>query len=129
MEQNYDFSRIGKQMPYTVPDGFFEKLEDSVMEKWKEDAISAGESDKAGNAKKAKVIRMALRAAIAIAACIALFLVVKKVLPQGQDTALDDFDSVELAFSDLSTDDQDYYLDVYEEDDLFINETDNTEEL
>ena len=71
MEQNYDFSRIGKQMPYTVPDGFFEKLEDSVMEKWKEDAISAGESDKAGNAKKAKVIRMALRAAIAIAACIA----------------------------------------------------------
>ena len=129
MQQNYDFSRIGKQMPYTVPDGFFEKLEDSVMEKWKEDAISAGESDKAGNAKKAKVIRMALRAAIAIAACIALFLVVKKVLPQGQDTTLDDFDSVELAFNNLSTEDQDYLLEVYQEELILDNDLNNLNDL
>ena len=132
MEQNYDFSRIGKQMPYTVPDGFFEKLEDSVMEKWKEDAISAGESDKAGKAKKANVIRMALRAAIAIAACIALFLVVKKVLPHGQDTALDDFDSVELAFNNLSTEDQDYLLEVYQEElflDNDLNDLNNEESI
>ena len=132
MEQNYDFSRIGKQMPYTVPDGFFEKLEDSVMEKWKEDAISAGESDKAGKAKKANVIRMALRAAIAIAACIALFLVVKKVLPQGQDTTLDDFDSVELAFNNLSTEDQDYLLEVYQEElflDNDLNDLNNEESI
>ena len=129
MEQNYDFSRIGKQMPYTVPDGFFEKLEDSVMEKWKEDAISAEEPDKAGNAKKAKVIRMALRAAIAIAACIALFLVVKKVLPQGQDTTLDDFDSVELAFNNLSTEDQDYLLEVYQEELILDNDLNNLNDL
>ena len=37
MEQNYDFNKIGKQMPYTVPDGFFSKLEDSVMEVWSEE--------------------------------------------------------------------------------------------
>ena len=129
MEQNYDFSRIGKQMPYTVPDGFFEKLEDSVMEKWIEDAVSAGESDKAGSTKKAKVIRMTLRAAIAIAACIALFLVVKKVLPQGQDTTLDDFDSVELAFNNLSTEDQDYLLEVYQEELILDNELNNLNDL
>ena len=129
MEKKYDFSRIGKQMPYTVPDGFFENLEDSVMEKWKEDAISAGESDKAGKAKKANVIRMALRAAIAIAACIALFLVVKKVLPQGQDTTLDDFDSVELAFNNLSTEDQDYLLEVYQEELILDNDLNNLNDL
>lgn len=129
MEQNYDFSRIGKQMPYTVPDGFFEKLEDSVMEKWIEDAVSAGESDKAGSTKKAKVIRMALRAAIAIAVCFALFLVVKKVLPQGQDTTLDDFDSVELAFNNLSTEDQDYLLEVYQEELILDNDLNNLNDL
>ena len=94
MEQNYDFSRIGKQMPYTVPDGFFDKLEENVMNEVKAQTAKT---------KKATVIRMAIRAAIAVAACIALFLVVKKVLPQGQYAAIDEFENVELAFNNLST--------------------------
>ena len=106
MEQNYDFSKIGKQMPYTVPDGFFDKLEENVMNEVKAQT---------GKTKKVTVIRMAVRAAIAIAACIALFLVVKKVLPQDNDTPTDDFENVELAFNNLSTDDQDYLLEVYQE--------------
>ena len=109
MEQNYDLSKIGKQMPYTVPDGFFDKLEENVMNEVKAQPAK----------KKATVIRMAFRAAIAVAACIALFLVVKKVLPQGQDAAIDDFENVELAFNNLSTDDQDYLLEVYQEE-LFL---------
>ena len=111
MEQNYDFSKIGKQMPYTVPDGFFDKLEENVMNEVK--------AQPAKKKKKATVIRMAFRAAIAVAACIALFLVVKKVLPQDQDTNIDDFENVELAFNNLSTDDQDYLLEVYQEE-LFL---------
>ena len=110
MEQNYDFSRIGKQMPYTVPDGFFDKLEENVMNEVKAQTAKT---------KKATVIRMAIRAAIAVAACIALFLVVKKVLPQGNDTTTDDFENVELAFNNLSTEDQDYLLEVYQEE-LFL---------
>ena len=109
MEQNYDFSKIGKQMPYTVPDGFFDKLEENVMNEVKAQPAK----------KKATVIRMAFRAAIAVAACIALFLVVKKVLPQDQATNIDDFENVELAFNNLSTDDQDYLLEVYQEE-LFL---------
>ena len=109
MEQNYDFSKIGKQMPYTVPDGFFDKLEENVMNEVKAQPAK----------KKATVIRMAFRAAIAVAACIALFLVVKKVLPQDQNTNIDDFENVELAFNNLSTDDQDYLLEVYQEE-LFL---------
>ena len=109
MEQNYDFSKIGKQMPYTVPDGFFDKLEENVMNEVKAQPVR----------KKAVTIRMAIRTAIAVAACIALFFVVKKVLPQGQNAATDDFEKVELAFNNLSTEDQDYLLEVYQEE-LFL---------
>ena len=120
MEQNYDFSKIGKQMPYTVPDGFFDRLEEKVM-----DEVKAKPAR-----KKAIAIRMAIRAAIAVAACIALLLVIKKALPQGQDAATDYFENVELAFNNLSTDDQDYLLEVYQEE-LFLendlNELNNEE--
>jgi hypothetical protein len=75
---------------------------------------------------------MAIRTAIAVAACIALFLVVKKVLPQGNDTATDDFENVELAFNNLSTEDQDYLLEVYQEE-LFLendlNDLNNEESI
>lgn len=122
MEQNYDFSKIGKQMPYTVPDGFFDKLEEDVMNEVKAQPVR----------KKAVTIRMAIRTAIAVAACIALFFVVKKVLPQGQNAATDDFEKVELAFNNLSTEDQDYLLEVYQEE-LFLendlNELDNEESI
>ena len=122
MEQNYDFSKIGKQMPYTVPDGFFDKLEENVMNEVKAQHVR----------KKAVTIRMAIRTAIAVAACIALFFVVKKVLPQGQNAATDDFENVELAFNNLSTEDQDYLLEVYQEE-LFLendlNYLDNEESI
>lgn len=120
MEQNYDFSKIGKQMPYTVPDGFFDKLEENVMNEVKAQT---------GKPKKATVIRMAIRVAIAVAACIALFLVVKKALPQGQDAATDDFENVELAFNNLTTDDQDYLLEVYQEELFLENNLNDLNEL
>ena len=112
MEQNFDFSKIGKQMPYTVPDGFFDKLEENVMRE-----VNAQPAKK----NKAKTIRMAIRAALAVAACLALFLVVKKYLPQGNNTITDDFDNVELAFSNLSMEDQDYLLEVYQEEQFMDN--------
>ena len=115
MEQNYDFSNIGKKMPYTVPDNFFDKLEENVMNE-----VKAQPTTK----KKGSVIRMAIRTALAVAACVALFLVVKKALPQGEDSITDDFTSVELAFNNLSTEDQDYLLEVYQEEEelMFNNE-------
>lgn len=120
MEQNYDFSKIGKQMPYTVPDSFFDQLEERVMS----EVVKAQPTK-----KKANVVRMAIRAAIAIAACIALFLVVKKVLPQNDNTLTDDFDSVELAFNNLSADDQDYLLEVYQEELILDNDLNNLNDL
>ena len=119
MEQNFDFNRIGKQMPYTVPDGFFDQLEENVMNEVK------AEPAKENKSGKAKTIRIAIRTLLAVAACIALFLVVRKALPQGHDAATDDFANVELAFNNLSTEDQDYLLEVYQEEQFLYNDLNN----
>ena len=118
MEQNYDFNNIGKKMPYTVPDGFFDQLEEQVMNE-----VKAEPAQK----KSAKTIRIAIRTLLAVAACIALFLIVKKTLPQDSDATIDDFTSVELAFNNLSTEDQDYLLEVYQEEEELIIDNDLNE--
>jgi hypothetical protein len=120
MEQNYDFNRIGKQMPYTVPDGFFDQLEENVMKKWKEEGGKRKEYT--SSSRKARIVRMAFRTLLAAAACLALFLIVRKALPQGNDAVTDDFTSVELAFNNLSTEDQDYLLEVYQEEQFLNND-------
>ena len=121
MEENNEFISVGKKMPYTVPDGFFDQLEEQVMNEVK------AEPAKEKKSGKAKTIRIAIRTLLAVAACIALFLVVKKALPQGDDTIADDFTSVELAFNNLSTEDQDYLLEVYQEEEELIYDNDLNE--
>ncbi|MBO7046733.1 MAG: hypothetical protein J6W38_10380 [Prevotella sp.] len=130
MEQNYDFNRIGKQMPYTVPDGFFDQLEENVMKKWKEEGGKRKEDT--SSSRKARIVRMAFRTLLAAAACLDLFLIVRKALPQGSDAVTDDFASVELAFNNLSTEDQDYLLEVYQEEqflDNYLNDLNNEESI
>ena len=122
MEENNEFISVGKKMPYTVPDGFFDKLEENVMKEW--EAERGQREENTSSSGKAKTIRIAIRTLLAVAACVALFLVVKKALPQGEDSITDDFTSVELAFNNLSTEDQDYLLEVYQEEEelMFNNE-------
>lgn len=33
VEKDFDFQNIGKQMPYRIPDGFFDKMQEQVMER------------------------------------------------------------------------------------------------
>lgn len=35
MESNFDFNKIGKRMPYTTPDGFFDSLETDILKRSK----------------------------------------------------------------------------------------------
>ena len=121
MEQNYDFNSVGKKMPYTVPDGFFDQLEEQVMNEVK------AEPAKEKKSGKGKTIRIAIHTLLAVAACLALFLIVKKALPQRNDAAIDDFTNVELAFNNLSTEDQDYLLEVYQEEEELIYDNDLNE--
>ena len=110
-------------MPYTVPDGFFDKMEEDVMLDVK------AETAQPKRRKKARTIKIAIRSAIAVAAASALFFVVRSTLPKSEPVlaSADDFASVELAFNNLSTADQDFLIAVYEEDE-FINVLTNTED-
>ena len=76
-----------------------------------------------------KTVIIAIRSLLAIAAAIALFFVVRSTLPKSEPVlaSADDFASVELAFNNLSTADQDFLIAVYEEDE-FINVLINTED-
>ena len=100
-------------MPYTVPDGFFDKFEENVIKEVRGEGLEVRENP---NRRKAQTI--AIRSLMAIAAAVALFFVVQPLLPKSN---VDDFEAVELAFNNLSADDQDFLIQVYEEDDLFIN--------
>lgn len=122
MEKTFDFNTIGKRMPYTVPDGFFDKME--------EDIVASLSSNTTGEKpKKARIIKIAVRSVLSAAAALALFFVVRATLPKSEPVlaSADDFASVELAFSNLSIEDQDFLIQVYE-DEEYINVLTNTED-
>ena len=112
MEKIFDFEQVGKRMPYTVPDGFFDEIEENVIKEVRSEGLEVREYP-----KRRKTLTITICSIMAIAAAVALFFVVQPLLPKSNE---DDFASVELAFNNLSTDDQDFLIQVYE-DDLFIN--------
>ena len=114
MDKQFNFEQVGKRMPYNVPDGFFDQLEQNVMAEVKPDDI-ATEKPK----QKARTVKMAIRTILAAAAAVALFFVVTKNLPS-DDTQADTFANVELAYNNLSTEDQEFLMEVYEEDVFLI---------
>lgn len=105
MEKGFDFDKIGKRMPYRVPAGAFDAMEDEVMHALHEDV-------------RRKPVRSALRryivAGLAVAACAASLVILNPVEP-------DPLTQVDIAYNNLSADDQAFLLEVYQED-IFINQ-------
>lgn len=107
MEKTFSFDTIGKKMPYTVPEGFFEDLEAKVLSEVKPEASPLPRK------RNVKTIRLIL----AVAAAITLLMVLNVSLWRNHTT---DAQEVEQAFSELTHDDQDFLLAVYQND-VFIN--------
>jgi hypothetical protein len=114
MEKTFDFENIGKRMPYSVPDDFFAKLEESMM-----DEVKVQKSEATAIPERNKTVIIAIRSLLAIAAAVALFFVVQPTPTKNDTISADDFASVELAFNNLSSDDQDFLIQVYEETDFY----------
>ena len=119
MEKTFDFENIGKRMPYSVPDDFFAKLEESMM-----DEVKVQKSEATALPERNKTVIIAIRSLLAIAATVALFFVVQPTLTKNDTISADDYASVELAFNNLSSDDQDFLVAVYENEE-FINDLTN----
>lgn len=107
-DRGFDFRKVGKRMPYTVPEGFFDKLEENVWNEVKDD----------GKERKNGRLRLFMRGAMAVAAAVALLFVINMGVSKPEPVTVNDIDQ---AFSQLTTDDQTYLLDIYQND-VFINE-------
>lgn len=117
MDKQFNFEQVGKRMPYNVPDGFFDQLEQNVMAEVMADNTA---TDKPR--QKARTLKIAIRTILTAAAAVTLFFVVTKNLPSDTTTTEDSFTNVELAYNNLSTEDHEYLMEVYEEDVFMIEE-------
>ena len=104
MENNLE--KMGKMMPYTVPEGFFDAMEERLMQE-----VTAKK-------KKSSLRRVVLWTGLAVAASLALLLVLRQGVSKVET---DSFEQVEMAFNQLSDNDQQLILDYYDE----LDELDN----
>lgn len=140
MDTKFDFKQVGKRMPYTTPDNFFRDMEKNILEAVKEDSPKAdslkadslnSDSSKSDSPKPIRIqpkkrpfIKMIWTTAIAVAASVAVLLVLNidfsaphSSLPSQGNNELQ---MVDQAFAQLSSADQAYLLEVYQED-VFLN--------
>ena len=127
MNKEFDFDKIGKRMPYDTPDGFFDKLEDNIWEKVKDDylikddcQVKENDSDFSNikESQKPAKLRLLIRSVVAVAAAVAIGFIIDLSFFKPSPTTISDVDQ---AFSQLTTTDQAYLMNVYQ-DDVFINE-------
>ena len=118
MKDDFDFKSIGKRMPYEVPEGFFDILEANVLEIVGKDKASNGTAAHRDTLSRPQARKRTLiYSLLSAAAVITLLLVVGLGHTRQEAPTLNDVDK---AFSQLSTDDQQYMLNVYQED-AFLN--------
>ena len=129
MDANFDFNKtgkfnfdqVGKRMPYSTPDDFFKDMEANILEQVKDDKPKPVRVQP----KKRPLIRGIWAAAMAVAASVAVLLILNidfaaphSSLPSQADNGIQ---AVDQAFAQLSSADQAYLLNVYQED-VFLDE-------
>ena len=119
--------KLNKRLPYSVPDGFFDVMEANVMAKIKADAGTSVEDDKADTQMRDKQYRKTMRRtrtiSLSLLAMAASLLLLFTIFPKSAKTTqqTNDMESIDKAFSQLSTDDQTFLMEVYD-DDMFLDD-------
>lgn len=119
--------KLNKRLPYSVPDGFFDVMEDNVMAKIKADAgINVG-GDKADTQMRDKQYRKTTThtrtISLSILAMAASLMLLFTIFSQSTKTAqqTNGMESIDMAFSQLNTDDQAFLMEIYD-DDMFMDD-------
>ena len=119
--EKFDFGKVGKRMPYSTPDDFFKDMEANILEQVKDDKPKPVRIQP----KKRPLMKVIWSAAMAVAASVAVLLVLNidfaaphSSLPSQTDNEIQ---AVDQAFAQLSSADQAYLLNVYQED-VFLDE-------
>ena len=117
----FDFDQVGKRMPYSTPEGFFKEMEANILEQVKDDK----QVPVRRQPKNRPLMKVIWTAAMAVAASVAVLLVLNidfmaphSSLPSQADNEMQ---AVDQAFAQLSSADQAYLLNVYQED-VFLDE-------
>lgn len=119
--------KLNKRLPYSVPDGFFDVMEANVMAKIKADAgINVG-GDKADTQMRDKQYRKTTThtrtISLSILAMAASLLLLFTIFSQSTKTVqqTNGMESIDMAFSQLNTDDQAFLMEIYD-DDMFLDD-------
>ena len=119
--EKFDFGKVGKRMPYSTPEGFFKEMEANILEQVKDDKPKPVRKQP----KKRPLLKVIWAAAMAVAASVAVLLILNidfaaphSSLPSQADHEMQ---AVDQAFAQLSSADQAYLLNVYQED-VFLDE-------
>ena len=119
--EKFDFGKVGKRMPYSTPEGFFKEMEANILEQVKDDKPKPVRIQP----KKRPLMKVIWAAAMAVAASVAVLLILNidfaaphSSLPSQADNGIQ---AVDQAFAQLSSADQAYLLNVYQED-VFLDE-------
>ena len=119
--EKFDFGKVGKRMPYSTPEGFFKEMEANILEQVKDDKPKPDRKQP----KKRPLLKVIWAAAMAVAASVAVLLILNidfaaphSSLPSQADNGIQ---AVDQAFAQLSSADQAYLLNVYQED-VFLDE-------
>ena len=99
-----DLDKMSKTMPYTVPEGFFDEMEERLMHE-----VAP---------KKSKARKVVLWTSLAVAASLALLLLLRQGWHHSDEAS---FEQVEMAFNQLSDSDQQLMLELFDE----MDELDN----
>ena len=119
MDTNFDLGKVGKRMPYSTPEGFFKEMEANILEQVKNDKPQPVRIQP----KKRPLMKVIWAAAMAVAASVAVLLVLNidfSASSSQPSQAGNEIQAVDQAFAQLSSADQAYLLDVYQED-VFLN--------
>ena len=106
--QEFNFEDIGRRMPYKVPEGFFNHLEESIK-------VETGLKPRHHHG-----IWLAIPTVVA-AAAVALFLILTRDVPDSNSVTASYIHNIEIAYNELSTEDQ-IYLEEVCDDDIFLND-------
>lgn len=119
MKDAFDFDRIGKRMPYRTPDGFFDKMEEDVMSRLKEqDSLF---NAKVTMKKPVRSYKLIVRSLASVAAVAIIALVIGSVLKEETSSSVVDTADLIQAFNQLDDADQLELLSTYQSD-VFMDE-------
>ena len=111
MNKDFKFEQVGKRMPYTVPDGFFDELEDKLLEKVHLETPRKSHWH---------IFRLPFVLTIASIAA-AMFIFIFNANMRDKKKSVNELAKIDKAFNNLNTDDQTYLLDAYQND-VFFND-------